>query len=66
MYLETVIPTLLHIKMTQIGEVPPWGEKLRIVYLAAPSGQEWMYRLLNREPSKLESEEYRANLMGRA
>jgi len=65
MYLETVIPTLLHIKTTRIGEVPPWGEKLRIVYLATPSGQEWLYRLLNREPSKLDSEEWRAVIMGR-
>ncbi len=65
MYLETVIPTLLHMKTTQNGEVPPWGEKLKIAYLAVPTGQEWLYRLLNREPSKLESEEYRAIIMGR-
>ena len=65
MYLETVIPTLLHIQTTRIGEVPPWGEKLKIVYLATPSGQEWLYRLLNREPSKLESEEWRAAIIGR-
>jgi len=65
MYLETVIPTLLHIKTTQIGEVPPWEEELRIVYLATPSGQEWLHRLLNRESSKLESEEYRVTIMGR-
>jgi len=65
MYLETVIPTLLHIKTTRIGEVPAWGHKLKIVYLATPSGQEWLYRLLNREPSKLESEEWRAAIMGR-
>ena len=65
MYLETVIPTLLHIRTTRIGDVPAWGEKLKIVYLASPSGQEWLYRLLNREPSKLESEEWRAVIMGR-
>jgi len=65
MYLETVIPTLLHIKTNRIGEVPAWGEKLKIVYLATPSGQEWLYRLLNREPTKLESEEWRAAIMGR-
>ena len=65
MYLETVIPTLLHIKTNQGGEIPPWGENLKIVYLATPSGQEWLYRLLDREPSKLESEEYRASIMGR-
>lgn len=60
-----MIPTLLHIKTTQIGEVPPWGEELKIVYLATPSGQEWLYRLLNRESPKLESEEYQATIMGR-
>jgi guanylate kinase len=65
MYLETVIPTLLHMKTTRIGEVLPWGERLKIVYLATPSGQEWLYRLLNREPSKLDSEEWRAVIMGR-
>lgn len=65
MYLETVIPTLLHIKTTRIDEVPAWGEKLKIVYLATPSGQEWLYRLLNREPLKLESEAWRALIMGR-
>jgi hypothetical protein len=65
MYLETVIPTLLHMKTSQIGEVPLWGERLKIAYLAAPSGQEWLYRLLNREPSRLGSEEYRATIMGR-
>lgn len=65
MYLETVIPTLLHIQTTRIGKVPAWGEKLKIVYLATPSGQEWLYRLLNREPSKLESEEWRAAIVGR-
>ena len=65
MYLETVIPTLLHIKTTRIGEVLPWDENLKIVYLATPSGQEWLYRLLNREPTKLESEEWRAAIIGR-
>ncbi len=65
MYLETVIPTLLHIKTTRIGEVPPWGENLKIVYLATPSGQEWLGRLLNREPLKLENEKWRAAIMGR-
>jgi guanylate kinase len=65
MYLETVIPTLLHMRTTQFGEIPPWGGNLKIAYLAAPSGQEWLYRLLNREPSKLESDEYQATIMGR-
>lgn len=65
MYLETVIPTLLHIKTTQIGDVSPWGDNIKIVYLASPSGQEWLFRLLNREPSKLMSDEYRATIMGR-
>ena len=65
MYLETVIPTLLHIKTTQIGKVPPWGERLSIVYLATPSGQEWLFRLLNRESSKLDNKKYQATIMGR-
>jgi len=65
MYLETVIPTLLHLKTTQNGEIPPWGERLTIVYLATPSGQEWLYRLLDREAAKLENEDYRATIMGR-
>jgi guanylate kinase len=65
MYLETVIPTLLHMKTTKIGDVPAWRDRLKIVYLATPSGQEWLYRLLNREPSKLENEEYRAAIVGR-
>ena len=65
MYLETVIPTLLHIQTTQIGDVPAWSDNLNIVYLATPSGQEWLYRLLNREPSKLDNEEYQATIMGR-
>lgn len=65
MYLETVIPTLLHMKTTQIGDVPPWGDRLRIVYLATPSGAEWLHRLLNREPAKLGREAYRAAILGR-
>lgn len=64
-YLETVIPTLLHIKTTRIGDIPAWGENLQILYLAAPSGVEWVYRLLNREPAKLEDEAFRAKLLGR-
>lgn len=65
MYLETVIPTLLHMKDNQIGAIPPWGEKLRIVYLAVPAGAEWLYRLLNREPAKLADQAYRASMVGR-
>ncbi len=65
MYLETVIPTLLHIRNTAIGEISPWEERLRIVYLAAPSGAEWLYRLLNRQPDKLTSPEYRTAILGR-
>ncbi len=64
-YLETVIPTLLHIKTTQIGDIPAWGDNLQILYLAAPSGVEWVYRLLNREPAKLEDETFRAKILGR-
>lgn len=65
MYLETVIPTLLHIQETDIAGIPAWGENLRIVYLAAPSGTEWVFRLLNREPSRLEEEAYRTKIVGR-
>lgn len=65
MYLETVIPTLLHIQETDIAGIPAWGENLRIVYLAAPSGSEWVFRLLNREPSKLEEKAYRTKIVGR-
>ena len=65
MYLETVIPTLLHLKTTRYGDIPAWGDRLKIVYLASPSGREWIFRLLNREPAKLENEEYRAAIMGR-
>lgn len=65
MYLETVIPTLLHIKTNQIGDVPAWGDRLRIVYLAVPSGHEWVYRLLNRAPERLENRDYRMSILGR-
>lgn len=65
MYLETVIPTLLHMKTSQIGDIPPWGDRLRIVYLAVPGGEEWLHRLLNREPEKLASGEYRTSILGR-
>ena len=65
MYLETVIPTLLHLKTTANGDVPAWGSNLKIVYLATPSGQEWLFRLLDREASKLEDPAYRASMMGR-
>jgi hypothetical protein len=65
MYLETVIPTLLHIKTTQIAEIPPWGDDLQIIYLAAPSGFEWVFRLLNREPSRLKEEKFQIQILGR-
>jgi guanylate kinase len=65
MYLETVIPTLLRIKTERIKGIPAWGENLRIAYLATPGGHEWAYRLLNREPEKLESAAYRASILGR-
>ena len=65
MYLETVIPALLHIKSTEIAGIPPWGDNLQIVYLAAPSGSEWVFRLLNREPSRLEEEKFQTQILGR-
>jgi len=65
MYLETVIPTLLHIKETAIAGFPPWGDALRIVYLAVPGGREWLARLLNREPERLGDVAFRKQIMGR-
>ena len=65
MYLETVIPTLLHIQQHEIKGIPAWGENLAIVYLAVPSGEEWVYRLLNREPERLREADFRAKLLGR-
>jgi len=65
MYLETVIPTLLHLRDNEIAGIPPWRDELKIIYLAAPSGHEWVFRLLNREPSKLGEEKYRDTLLGR-
>ena len=65
MYLETVIPTLLHIKTTAIGGLPAWGDLMRIVYLAAPDGIEWIFRLLQRQPEKLSDPAYRRQVLGR-
>ena len=65
MYLETVIPTLLHLKEKEISKIPAWKDNLKIIYLAAPSGYEWVFRLLNREPSKLVEEEFRTTILGR-
>ncbi|MGC9399319.1 MAG: hypothetical protein ACP5HM_09290 [Anaerolineae bacterium] len=65
MYLETVIPTLLHLKTTPIAGLPPWGNDLHIVYLAVPSGAEWVYRLLNREPERLKEDAFREQILGR-
>jgi hypothetical protein len=65
MYLETVIPTLLHIKTTAIGGLPEWGNLMRIVYLAAPDGIEWIFRLLQRLPEKLSDPAYRRQVLGR-
>ena len=65
MYLETVIPTLLHIQKTKIGDIPAWGDNLQILYLAAPSGFEWLFRLLNREPTKLQDATFQTKILGR-
>jgi len=65
MYLETVIPTLLHLKENEIAGIPAWGDNLKIIYLSAPSGYEWVYRLLNREPSRLVEDKFRVTIMGR-
>jgi hypothetical protein len=65
MYLETVIPTLLHIKNHDIAGILAWEDDLQIVYLAAPTGGEWIYRLVNREPERLQEEGFRAKILGR-
>lgn len=65
MYLETVIPTLLYIKTTPIAGLPAWGDDLQIVYLAVPSGTEWIYRLINREPERLKEDAFRQKILGR-
>ncbi len=65
MYLETVIPTLLYIKIMPIAGLPAWGDDLQIVYLAVPSGGEWVYRLVNREPERLQEEAFRGKILGR-
>ena len=65
LYLETVIPTLLHIKNNTIGGIPPWGDNLKILYLAVPDGVEWVYRLLNREPDRLKEESFQSQILGR-
>ena len=65
LYLETVVPTLLHIKTHAIGGIPPWGENLKILYLAVPDGTEWVYRLLNREPDRLKEEAFQTTILGR-
>ncbi len=65
MYLETVIPTLLHIQRESIRGLPPWGDHLTILYLVVPTGAEWIYRLLQREPERLQEEAFRQKLIGR-
>lgn len=65
MYLETVIPTLLHIQSTALKGIPAWGQNLTIAYLAVPTGEEWVYRLLNRETERLTEPAFRAKLLGR-
>ncbi len=65
MYLETVIPTLLHIQSTSLMGIPAWGDRLCIVYLAVPSGDEWLSRLLNREPDRLTDQQFRRGIVGR-
>jgi len=65
MYLETVVPTLLQMRSKGLAGIPAWGDDLRIVYLAAPSGKEWLSRLVNREPDKLGDARFRETLLGR-
>ena len=65
MYLETVIPTLLFVRSTSLAGIPAWGDLLKIVYLAAPSGEEWPARLLKREPDRLTNQQFRRGIVGR-
>ena len=65
LYLETVIPTLLEMRDNEIAGIPAWGDSLKIIYLAAPTGNEWVFRLLNREPEKLIEENFRKTILGR-
>ncbi len=65
MYLETVIPTLLHIQREAIRGLPPWGDHLTILYLVVPTGAEWLYRLLQREPERVKEAAFRQKLIGR-
>ncbi len=48
-----------------LAGIPAWCDNLRIVYLAAPSGKEWLSRLVNREPDKLGDARFRETLLGR-
>ncbi len=65
MYLETVVPTLLHLKQTAISGIPAWGDALQILYLVVPTGSEWAFRLLNREPEKLQGAQFQVQILGR-
>jgi hypothetical protein len=65
LYLETVIPALLHIKTNTIKGIPAWGDNLKILYLAVPDGTEWVYRLVNREPERLKEETFQLQILGR-
>ena len=65
MYLETVIPTLLKMKNESFNGFDALGDDLRIAYLAADSGKEWLYRLVAREPDKISDENFRNKLIGR-
>lgn len=65
LYLETVIPTLFKMKSENINGIYPLKEDLKIVYLAADSGKEWIYRLVAREPDKIEDENFRNKITGR-
>lgn len=65
MYLETVIPTLLKMQNESINGFDALGNNLKIAYLAADSGKEWLYRLVAREPDKISDESFRNKLIGR-
>ncbi len=65
MYLETVVPTLFKMKNESIAGFNPLGDNLKIAYLAADSGKEWLYRLVAREPDKISDKGFRDKLVGR-
>lgn len=65
LYLETVIPTLIKMKNEPLSGFSPLDDKLKVAYLAADSGTEWVKRLVAREPHKLSDKKFLDKLVGR-